>query len=54
MPMTTHVTGLASSAAVKLHTEDMFICFGTDLTATHGTGEPVPYERPLAQRRANS
>ena len=23
MPMTTHVTGLASSAAVKLHTEDM-------------------------------
>ena len=26
----------------------MFICFGTDLTATHGTGKPVPYEQPLA------
>ena len=26
----------------------MFICFGADLTSTHGTGEPVPYERPLA------
>ena len=26
----------------------MFICFGADLTSTHGTGKPVPYEQPLA------
>ena len=43
MPMTTHVTGLASSAAVKLHTEDTFA-----LPIVYNGAGPLPGEGVLS------